>query len=285
VAKFKDRDLNELRDILNQLAEESGSNSYTTSSEVRKYLNDKNIKTAKELTDEIKRQHLELRKLYSSAKGLYNVFKANLDELNDFKKGPIEATQALNNLVKLSTKLKDDAIGINRLNDKDLKRLITKIELAKEFSDETLRSMETNGQTDKEAYTQLKKTENEQKELLQTAKDRLIVENEVGKRLGLSGAAIQSMTTILKTFNLTNLSGIDELNDELKETYNCALDFDVYQELSKFFNFSKVNNLKLSTICGLRALGMKPVKINEFLKANELSIIEARELVDKSNKI
>jgi len=78
---------------------------------------------------------------------------------------------------------------------------------------------------------------------------------------------------------------LEVFNDELKETYNCALDFDIYEELSKFFIFSKVNNLKLSTICGLRALGMKPVKANEFLKANELSIIEARELVDKSNKI
>lgn len=78
---------------------------------------------------------------------------------------------------------------------------------------------------------------------------------------------------------------LEVFEDELKETYNCALDFDVYEELSKFFTFSKVDNLKLSTICGLRALGMKPVKINEFLKANELSILEAKELVDKSNEI
>lgn len=78
---------------------------------------------------------------------------------------------------------------------------------------------------------------------------------------------------------------LEVFDDELKETYNCALDCGTYEELSKFFNFSKVDNLKLSTICGLRALGMKPVKINEFLKANELSIIEAKELVDKSNKI
>ncbi len=78
---------------------------------------------------------------------------------------------------------------------------------------------------------------------------------------------------------------LEVFNDELKETYNCALDCGTYEELSKFFNFSKVDNLKLSTICGLRALGMKPVKANEFLKANELSIIEARELVDKSNKV
>jgi hypothetical protein len=78
---------------------------------------------------------------------------------------------------------------------------------------------------------------------------------------------------------------LEVFEDELKETYNCALDFDVYEELSKFFTFSKVQNLKLSTICGLRALGMKPVKINEFLKANELSILEAKELVDKSNEI
>lgn len=78
---------------------------------------------------------------------------------------------------------------------------------------------------------------------------------------------------------------LEVFDDELKETYNCALDCGTYEELSKFFNFSKVDNLKLSTICGLRALGMKPVKINEFLKANELSIIEAKELVDKSSKI
>ncbi len=78
---------------------------------------------------------------------------------------------------------------------------------------------------------------------------------------------------------------LEVFNDELKETYNCALDCGTYEELSKFFTFSKVNNLKLSTICGLRTLGMKPVKANEFLKANELSIIVAKELVDKSNKI
>ncbi len=78
---------------------------------------------------------------------------------------------------------------------------------------------------------------------------------------------------------------LEVFNDELKETYNCALDCGTYEELSKFFNFSKVNNLKLSTICGLRALGMKPVKANEFLKANALSILEAKELVDKSDKI
>ena len=78
---------------------------------------------------------------------------------------------------------------------------------------------------------------------------------------------------------------LEVFNDELKETYNCALDCGTYEELSKFFTFSKVDNLKLSTICGLRTLGMKPVKINEFLKANELSIIVAKELVDKSNKI
>lgn len=78
---------------------------------------------------------------------------------------------------------------------------------------------------------------------------------------------------------------LEVFNDELKETYNCALDCGTYEELSKFFTFSKVNNLKLSTVCGLRALGMKPVRANEFLKANELSIIEARELVDKNNKI
>jgi len=37
---------------------------------------------------------------------------------------------------------------------------------------------------------------------------------------------------------------------------------------------------RLSTVQGLKKFGMKPVKITEFLKANELSIIEARELVD-----
>ena len=78
---------------------------------------------------------------------------------------------------------------------------------------------------------------------------------------------------------------LEVFDDELKETYNCALNLDTYEELSKFFKFSKVDNLKLSTISGLRTLGMKPVKINEFLKANELSIITAKELVDKSNKI
>ena len=78
---------------------------------------------------------------------------------------------------------------------------------------------------------------------------------------------------------------LEVFNDELKETYNCALDCGTYEELSKFFNFSKVDNLRLSTVQGLKKFGMKPVKITEFLKANELSIIEARELVDKSNKI
>ena len=78
---------------------------------------------------------------------------------------------------------------------------------------------------------------------------------------------------------------LEVFDDELKETYNCALDYNMYEELSKIFTFSKVDNLKLSTISGLRTLGMKPVKINEFLKANELSIIVAKELVDKSDKI
>lgn len=67
---------------------------------------------------------------------------------------------------------------------------------------------------------------------------------------------------------------LEVFDDELKETYNCALDYNMYKELSKFFNFSKVDNLRLSTVQGLKKFGMKPVKITEFLKANELSIVK-----------
>ena len=158
----------------------------------------------KELTALSEKYNAALDDANDKVGDLNAIIKANLQEMGKLSSAQKIYNSSLNKTANLSQKLSDDAMGISELRGKEVTNLVkqAKIQLARraaireelEYKKEVTESIT---KEEEKLLQRIKEEENVQDRLLKGAQARLKEEKKINKAMGLSGAAVKAVTTLL----------------------------------------------------------------------------------------
>jgi hypothetical protein len=157
-------------------------------------------------------------------------FKNIVSSIRNTSTGLNLAAKSFNTLSSLAQKLKNDQLGISKLNTKELTTLKSRIETEREnliTSQGILQTRISSGQAtqkDIDALTEVNALINDQdglySSLLTNTRARLVEEKNIEKALGLGGNTITGIEKALQKMGLGGLSGalgLDKVREKMRE--------------------------------------------------------------------
>jgi len=202
-AKFTKQQFEELRVLSKKLGDEltESFEQYT-----------KRMPTEQALKD-LRSMRKEVNDMQSDFGGAVRIFK---DAVKEFKKGDQylhDSVSAMKKLSDVAEELRNDQSGITQLHQKDLSKIIEKIQkqqlqltLANKFGKLSEAQKKENENTLR--YTDL---------ILKGAQRRLAEEKDIEKRMGIAGVAMKGLSTALDKFGMGGLLQMDQISEKMDE--------------------------------------------------------------------
>jgi hypothetical protein len=168
--------------------------------------------TDKALKD-LRSMRKEVNDMQTDFGGAAKIFK---DAVKEFKKGDEyirDSVKAMKQLTDVAEDLRNDQSGITELHAKDLSKMIEKIQkqqvqlqLANKFG----------------KLSQAQKRENENtlrysSAILKGAQDRLALEQHITNQMGVTGAAVKGLSTVLDKLGVGGFLEIEDINEKMRE--------------------------------------------------------------------
>jgi hypothetical protein len=195
------------------------------------------VATARQLEESLRGVQTRLRYADESLSDLAGAFKAIVSEITKSNTELSATTKTFRSLTSLSTKLRNDQMGISTLNKKDLISIKEKIETQRQelVDNQTLLRNKISQLQQQNASQELIDKHIEAlnavnaelglgdtlyKSLLKAANERLEKEERIEKSLGITGGLLKGIEGSMNKIGLGALSsaiGFNEINDELKE--------------------------------------------------------------------
>jgi hypothetical protein len=197
------------------------------------------VANARKELGELKKQFANID---SDVENIYNNLKNITNELKKGNEGYKATLSSVNRLSSISSKLKADADGIDVLNEKDIKSLISKIKLeqtvltnAKELNTDRLaelklkdqvsfltaseRTSQKNAKIALELNNKLLFDEKESyQSLVALAGRRLTFERDINDTLGVTGNLAKGLEKVLGKIGLGGLMDLDDINAKIRLT-------------------------------------------------------------------
>ena len=146
----------------------------------------------------------DLKDIQSDIGGISSAFKTVVDEISKSSKGLSDTKKSFNSLAGLAQQLKNDQVGINKLNAKQLIGIKEKIKAER-----------ANLVTSRDVLKNKQSTVG-----LTTAKARLTEEEKINDAMGLGGALIGGLKSSLDKLGmggLVNQLGIDDAQETMSK--------------------------------------------------------------------
>jgi hypothetical protein len=176
--------------------------------------------------------------------GLVGAFKAVVGEVSKSNKALNDTTKSFRSLTSLATRLRNDQIGIEKLNRKDLVSIKAKIQAQQqELKDnkDLLRNKINQLQQEEASQdlidkhidalntvnAELEEQDSLTKSLLATAQERLEVEEKIDDALGLGGNAIKGIEGALNKLGMGGLTkqlGLEDAQKKMKEVATATME-------------------------------------------------------------
>jgi len=235
----------------------------------------------------LKQMRSEVKDLHSDFAGASQAFQ---DSVNFLKKGNqalSESVSATKKLSNLAQDLLSDKEGIYEMDKKDLEKTIAKIQ--KEQQRLTIASKMT-------GLTEQQKLENQSNlqlsnQILKGAQERLAQEQKITNQLGITGAAVKGLSTVLDKLGVGGFLEIEKINEKMREV---AKDGGSKMKvlgagMKESFKSAGLAMRDLATMTGLVFIGIKKLidvslkyedKQFEVAKAMGVSVTEGREMLN-----
>jgi len=195
------------------------------------------VATTRQLEEALRGVQTRLRYADENLSDLAGAFKAIVGEITKSNTELSATTKTFRSLTSLSTKLRNDQMGISTLNKKDLISIKEKIEAQRQElvdNQTNLRNKISQLQLQNASQAlidkhvdalnnvnaELGQGDTLYKSLLKAAQERLELEERVEKSLGITGGLLKGIEGSMNKIGLGALSsamGFNEINDELKE--------------------------------------------------------------------
>ena len=176
---------------------------------------------------ELNAQILEYRNSLDEIADSWGTVKGIIDDVQkQFGKnadGFKTALSSFNRLQSISTRFKEDALGLQKMSSKEIKKNIVNIQKEVAVQEEALslliaKSKTQEGLTDNEQkmVDELKSENIQNKLALETARDRLAQEQKIQQTLGITGTVIQGLEGTFKKIGM-NADFFENLNEDMYE--------------------------------------------------------------------
>lgn len=165
------------------------------------------------INEYIRKTRRELDAMKTDFIGMSKIFR---DQVNEYRNGNValkDSVKATNKLKEISDKLKYDQLEITELGEKDLKRIVEQIKKEQEQLETAILSGKLKG---KDLENAIKNLEYSQL-MLDGAEDRLGLEKQITKQMGLGGAAIKGLSKALDKLGISGVLSIDEISKKMRD--------------------------------------------------------------------
>ncbi len=185
----------------------------------------------------------ELKIINNDLYGLKSILEANLNELTNGNVQLIKARKNTRDLISVTQQLNNDQAGILDLNKQQVEKLIQKTKIANEELKISSLSMDLTQDQRDVALDNLKLGE----QVLEQAKQRLELENDITKSLGLGVGAVHGLQKLMKGLGFEKMSEQLGLDDAIAKTREYAKEQIIARNNgtgSEFGSSNIINNFK-----------------------------------------
>jgi hypothetical protein len=235
--------LNDLQSAYNKLGQTNPFANFDTSS-----ITD-TVATSRQLEAALQGVNRQLNSMSSELDGIVGAFKSTVNEMSKSNNALNSTKNTFRGLTSLAQQLRNDQEGINKLNEKDLKSLISKVQAKKKELIDNKSQLEQRKQalieenrSGQAIGAQAKKNREEiglinnalqavnseyqegvglSQDLIEAAQERIKQEKEIDKAMGLGGATLEGISAMMQGAGfgkLANALGLNEAQKKMRET-------------------------------------------------------------------
>ena len=235
--------LNDLQSAYNKLGQTNPFANFDTSS-----ITD-TVATSRQLEIALQGVNRQLNSMSSELNGIVGAFKSTVNEMSKSNNALNSTKNTFRGLTSLAQQLRNDQEGINKLNEKDLKSLISKVQAKKKELIDNKSQLEQRKQalieenrSGQAIGAQAKKNREEiglinnalqavnseyqegvglSQDLIEAAQERIKQEKEIDKAMGLGGATLEGISAMMQGAGfgkLANALGLNEAQKKMRET-------------------------------------------------------------------
>jgi hypothetical protein len=235
--------LNDLQSAYNKLGQTNPFANFDTSS-----ITD-TVATSRQLEAALQGVNRQLNSMSSELDGIVGAFKSTVNEISKSNNALNSTKNTFRGLTSLTQQLRNDQEGINKLNEKDLKSLISKVQAKKKELEDNKSQLEQRKQvlieenrSGQAIGAQARKNREEiglinnalqavnseyqegvglSQDLIEAAQKRIEQEKEIDKAMGLGGATLEGISAMMQGAGfgkLANALGLDEAQKKMRKT-------------------------------------------------------------------
>lgn len=235
--------LNDLQSAYNKLGQTNPFANFDTSS-----ITD-TVATSRQLEAALQGVNRQLNSMSSELDDIVGAFKSTVNEISKSNNALNSTKNTFRGLTSLTQQLRNDQEGINKLNEKDLKSLISKVQAKKKELEDNKSQLEQRKQvlieenrSGQAIGAQARKNREEiglinnalqavnseyqegvglSQDLIEAAQKRIEQEKEIDKTMGLGGATLEGISAMMQGAGfgkLANALGLDEAQKKMRKT-------------------------------------------------------------------